>query len=339
MIMKNKALLVLFLCLRIAYPATLPAQQQAGGSLQLQQRIQDPLSGSLTPGQRIQNPVAVFMHPPHAGIPELKLPESCRPTVLPAVVDNSVNDCFSGIFTQGMFAACQQYTGVVFAFTYEMNRLRGLNGKLPENIYPAHYTYNFFNNADWTQGVSYFHSFEVLRTQGQMNLADYGSEEGMNAWGWPSGYAKYYRGMGNRLKGLYYIPVNTEEGQNTLKHYLYDHLESSPVGGVAIFSAQAPFGSFFRTLPAGTPEEGKPVMTYFDWYATHGGTVIGYNDSIRYDLNVDGRYTNDMDINGDGKVDLLDHEIGGFRIANSYGAWWGDNGFYYVLCSALARPY
>jgi len=274
------------------------------------------------------------------GIPVLQMPDHCLKTVLPAVVDNSSNACFCGITSQNTYASCQQHHSVSYVFAYEINRLRGLDGKLTENSYPSHYTYNFFNNAEWGNGVSFFYSLDVLQSQGQMTEVDYGSNWAMEAWGWPSGYEKYYNGMHNRLGSMYTIPMNTEAGQNTLKHYLYDHLEGSPTGGVALYSAEAPDGPDFRHLPQGTPEADKPVMVAFNWFANHGGTVIGYNDSIRYDLNNDGKYTNNIDINGDGKVDIHDWEIGGFRIANSYGDWWGnDHGFYYALYSALALPY
>ncbi|MEI6889855.1 MAG: T9SS type A sorting domain-containing protein [Bacteroidales bacterium] len=269
----------------------------------------------------------------------LLLPEQCRKTILPAVLDNSTNACFPGISSQNTFASCQQHHSVSYVFAYEINRLRGLDGKLNANFYPSHYTYNFFNNADWGVGVTYYYSLDVLKSQGQMTGSDYGSNEEMQAWGWPSGYEKYYNGMHNRLGNMYTIPMTTEEGQNTLKHYLFDHLDGSAAGGVALYSAEAPYGVDFRNLPQGTPEADKPVMVAFNWFANHGGTIIGYNDSIRYDLNNDGKYTNNIDINGDGKVDIHDWEIGGFRIANSYGTWWGDNGFYYALYSAMALPY
>ncbi len=272
-------------------------------------------------------------------IPVLRLPEKCRNTLLPPVVDNSANACFSGIYDQGHFFSCEQHHCVYYAFGYEINRLRGLNGRLNENLYPSHYTFNFFNNADPYQGVSYYYSMDILSEQGHMTEMDYGSDDAMKEFGWPSGYDKYYNGMHNRLGGIYTIPMTTEEGQNTLKHYLYDHLEGSPVGGVALFAANSPGGGYFRTLPKGTPEADKPVTLYFDWFATHGGTVMGYNDSIRYDINNDGKYTNNIDINNDGVVDIRDWEIGGFRIANSYGDGWGDQGFYYVLYSAMAYPY
>ena len=75
-------------------------------------------------------------------LPVLKLPEHYKNKALPAVVDNSVNPCFAGISNQAMFSSCQQHHGVSYVFGYEINRLRNLNGKLPENFYPSHYTYN-----------------------------------------------------------------------------------------------------------------------------------------------------------------------------------------------------
>lgn len=68
-------------------------------------------------------------------------------------------------------------------------------------------------------------------------------------------------------------------------------------------------------------------------------TIVGYHDSIRYDLNGDGKYTNHLDINNDGVVDILDWEIGGVKIANSYSATsWGNQGYAYLLYNALCRP-
>jgi hypothetical protein len=63
-------------------------------------------------------------------------------------------------------------------------------------------------------------------------------------------------------------------------------------------------------LPAGTPEAGKKVIISYS-NSSHAMTIVGYNDSIRWDYNNDGQYTNHLDINGDGVVDLRDWEIGG----------------------------
>jgi hypothetical protein len=90
-------------------------------------------------------------------------------------------------------------------------------------------------------------------------------------------------------------------------------------------------------LPAGTPEAGKFVQTSWGPSPSHTWTVCGYNDSIRYDYNGDGLYTNNIDINGDGKVDMHDWEIGGLKFASGYaGTGWGNQGFCYLMYKCLA---
>jgi hypothetical protein len=151
-----------------------------------------------------------------------------------------------------------------------------------------------------------------------------------------NGYDLYYNSMKNRIEGLYAIDVSVPEGLVTLKHWLYDHLEGSDVGGVANFYAGIIFP--YELLP-GTPEAGKAVI--LEWYqnATHAMTIVGYNDSIRFDYNGDGHYTNDQDINDDGEVTMRDWEIGGLKFVNSYGEQWGDDGFCYMMYKTLAEIY
>ncbi len=67
-------------------------------------------------------------------------------------------------------------------------------------------------------------------------------------------------------------------------------------------------------------------------------TIVGYNDSIRWDYNSDGQYTNNIDINGDNVVNMKDWEIGGFKMVQSYGGVpnWGDQGFAYMMYKTVA---
>jgi hypothetical protein len=272
-------------------------------------------------------------------IPLLTLPGHLHGRSLPPVVDNSENQYWPGIKDQYMFYTCQEYCGVTYTFGYEMNRLRDHPGPNPENTYPAHYTWNFLNNGQQYTGVNFLQAFDILKTQGHMTRDDYGGDSAYQSSGWPSGYDKYYRGMHNRIREVYAIPVNSTEGILTLKNYLYDHLDGSPTGGIACFTTDSWSFLYMQALPPGTPEAGIPVILSWQSQPVHGLTIVGYNDSIRYDLNEDGRYTNDLDINNDGTVDARDWEIGGFRVANSYGNWWSDAGFIYVLYSAMASDY
>jgi len=272
-------------------------------------------------------------------IPVLTLPEAYRFRILPQIVDNSLLNYFLPNENQFPYADCQQVSAISYDFAYEINRLKNQSSLLAENQYPARYTWSLLNNGA-NVGISYFSSFDVVKAQGHMNTTGFGTDTVNGTTRWVSGYENYLQGMSNRLKAIHAIPVNTEEGILTLRNYLYDHLDGSSAGGVAVFSCTLPNWFILNnTLPENTPEAGKYVTITFTGEATHGMTIVGYNDSIRYDLNGDGKYANNLDITGDGVVDVRDREIGGFKYANTFGAWWGNQGCCYVLYSAMAKVY
>ncbi len=186
-------------------------------------------------------------------------------------------------------------------------------------------------------GVSYFHSFEILKALGCPSVKTYG---GMSAGGvtrWMNGYDNYLSAMSNRIHEVYQIKVGTEKGLMNLKQWLHNHLDGSAVGGVASFYANAPWNP--RFLPEGTPEAGKHVIVHWAGNPTHAMTITGYNDSIRYDYNEDGMYTNNLDINGDGVINMRDWEIGGMLFADGWegGLNFGDSGKCYMMYKTLAE--
>ncbi len=270
-------------------------------------------------------------------LPVMKLPDNYNNKDLPVIVDNSKTLYFRDVFSQNPYASCQQSSSIGYTFTFEMDRVRNLNAMLPENQYEPFFTYNFQHLGNGHLGVSYYNSFNILKKCGNPNIADYGGLYFGGPERWMTGYDEYYKAMHNRLGEVYSIPVNTIEGILTLKHYLNDHLDGSEIGGILSFSAESPWNK--KLLPSGTPEEGKYVMIDWGTRATHGMVIVGYNDSIRYDYNEDGKYTNDEDINNDGVIDLKDWEIGGFKFANTYGSLWADSGFCYMMYKSLSYDY
>ncbi|MFU8844785.1 MAG: hypothetical protein ACNA7V_13360, partial [Bacteroidales bacterium] len=273
-------------------------------------------------------------------LPVLTLPQWLKgpdaPT-LPHIVDNSIQMYWRPVFAQVGYE-CGQAAGIGLGFTYAINRERDLPSNIPQNQYATHFTWNWGNGGNGWYGVSYFHSFEIVRTLGTPTAEVYG---GMSAGGgqrWMSGYDNYYHSMHNRISEVYKIDLSTEEGIHTLRNWLHNNLDGSSTGGVANFYTNAPYG--MQTLPPGTPEAGKYVVTSWS-SANHALTISGYHDSIRWDYNNDGQYTNDIDINNDGVVDVKDWEIGGFRFANTYsgGPSFGNNGFSYMTYRSCAVPY
>lgn len=269
-------------------------------------------------------------------LPKLIPPPEYKSRSLPAVVDNSTQPYMRQAFQQAGLC-CGQAAGIGYNFTYEMDRERNVPANINDNLYPTHFTWNWMHGGNGWYGVSYLHSFLILRHCGNVNVTDYG---GSLSYGgperWMTGYDNYYLGMGNRINGVYQIHVGTPEGLEIFKHWINDHLEGAAVGGVGSFYSQ--YMSASNTLPAGTPEAGKYVLTYFGGSANHAQTIVGYNDSIRWDYNSDGQYTNHIDINGDGVVNMKDWEIGGFKMVQSYGGvpGWGDEGFAYMMYKTVA---
>ncbi len=275
-------------------------------------------------------------------LPELPVPEIYSGPLappIPAMVDNSTRPYFRPAYNQAGYS-CGQASLVGYNFTYEINRRRDVPGNISENQYPTHFTWNFDNAANYYGGVSYFHSIEILREAGNPNCAVYGGMAAGGEYRWMSGYDNYYHAMQNRITTAYQLKVNTPEGLQVLKHWIHDHLEGSESGGLASFYANQPWWPYMQELPDGTPEEGKYVT--IAWIASsHSLCIVGYNDSIRWDYNEDGQYTNHLDINNDGVVDMKDWEIGGLKFVNSYGGVpnWGNEGFCYMMYKTLADKY
>ncbi|MFP4470298.1 MAG: hypothetical protein ACLFPE_06425, partial [Bacteroidales bacterium] len=268
-------------------------------------------------------------------LPELNMPENIRGRDLPVTVDNSELPYFRPIFNQTSLE-CGQASGVAYTFTYEIDRLRDLPANVPDNQYPTHFVFNWSNNGSGS-ACPYFDSWDIIKHIGTPNVTDYGGD--LNTGGtarWMTGYDLYYNAMHNRLWDFYSIKLDDVEGLNTLRNWIDNHLEGAQTGGVA--NIYASYTGVNKTLPPGTPEAGKYVLTELGSYANHALCIVGYHDSIRYDLNNDGQYTNHLDINNDGTVDLRDWEMGGVKLANSYSASsWGNEGFAYLLYSGLCR--
>jgi hypothetical protein len=193
-------------------------------------------------------------------------------------------------------------------------------------------------NGGSDAGVSFLETWEIVKRCGNPTVADYGGLSFGGPARWMSGYDKYLNSMHNRITDVAVIYMNTIEGLNMLRHWIYNHMDQATYGGVANFYSQ--FTSVTNQLPAGTPEAGRYVLTSWGASPNHAMTILGYNDSIRWDYNGDGQYTNTIDINGDGIINLSDWEIGGFKIANTYGTVtnWGDQGFSYAMYKSFADP-
>jgi len=269
-------------------------------------------------------------------VPRLVLKNQLKSGTLPYKVDNSRSFYFPPLFTQYGYT-CNQCSSIAYLFTYETNFLHNVSASAEKNRLSLLFPWNMLNSGISNFGVSYFDSWDLVDAAGCPNVVDFGHGTGSDPDDctiWMTGYQKYYRAMQNRIEGIWSIDIGTPEGLQTLKSWMFNHGEETEPGGVASFQI-ASGGNQPVILPAGTEDAGKTMITWFSSSVGHAMTFVGYNDSVRYDFNGDGRYTNDIDINGDGKVTMLDWEKGALICVDSYLSSFGNTGKSYVAYRLL----
>ena len=244
---------------------------------------------------------------------------------LPDHVNNGEDKYFSPIFNQDG-GSCGSAQNIAYMFGHEINAWRDLDGSLPENMYPTHFTWLLtYQNSDK----------EVMAcTNGIPNVVTYGGRtysrlfgaqtHDDNDYGWMQGYDKWFSAMWNRAESSFSFPAtNTPEGRQMLKEWIYNHCgdETYHSGGVAGIGVAA-YGTW-KVIPStkNNKDIGVAGMKYVGaWGDTynHALTIVGYDDRIEFDLD------------GDGKVGEADEdEVGAWIIANSWGDGWENNGFIY----------
>ena len=258
-------------------------------------------------------------------IPRLQLTTASENTTLPSTVDNSTLDYWPGIDNQGYFPSCAQFAGIYYTFTYEINRVRNI-ATTSENTYHHHYTWNFLNNGT-NNGSLTTDGWDIVMENGCPTQPAFGADNVGNKK-WMSGYDKYYQAQHNKVDSYYQIQIFDEADLIELKHWIHDHNAGASTGGLAVFYCNT--GMTIESLPPESQHTGDGIVTQFGVNGGHAMTIVGYNDDIMYDFNGDGQFTNNVDINNDGEIDIQDWEIGAVKVANSWGNNWEEDGYVYV---------
>ncbi len=247
---------------------------------------------------------------------------------LPSRVDNSTTVHFRPVFNQ-QGGACAQASSIGYVFTYEINFLRGLPGNAAANQYPYDFTYNFLNSGSGNNGSYPDQAWALAKAVGIPNVASYGGFGLGKFKQWVSGYPIYYNAMTNRIDTSFIIKTSTADGVNKMKQWLFDHQKGDSLGGCLVMCYNAT-GEALATIKTGLPEAGKKIMYQFGSDGGHAITIVGYDDSVRYDYNNDGKYTNGS------ATDVKTWEIGAYLIVNSWGASFGSGGKAWIPYRLLA---
>ncbi len=262
---------------------------------------------------------------------------------LPSRVDNSTRPEFPPIYKQ-FGGACGQFTAIASILTYEMNVLNGTHADSDATRFPADFTWNMVNRAENKNGSEAYHGWETAKHIGIPTVKTYGTVHRKNAGPWPNGYAIWREAMEYRVSGYRYTPAITIAQINEARGWLFDRNQlkdgQETIGGLlALDGRMGELEKVTKTIAKGEHQAGEEL--WIRWGPTgygHGITCVGYDDEVGYDVNGDGKITNDIDINGDGKVTLADWERGAFIVVNSWGEKWANDGKIYLLYSAMTDP-
>lgn len=284
--------------------------------------------------------------PPEIGstIPCMVLTPESSALELPSVVDNSQLYYMPPVFDQGLGASCVQVAELWYTFGYEINRFRNVeagNGvDTFTNLYHPFYSYNFLNGGDGSSLTYYRSGFELIMDNGCPSYFEYDdpslNNENTKYLYWMDDYDNYYIGMHNKVSLIENICWNDDyESLETLKHWLADHNAGEVDGGLAIISVYANQWTSANFLP-GTPEELKTYITQWGTTGGHALTIVGYHDDVQcFDIDEDGIWMNE-DFDGDGIIQLDECENGAFKVVNSHGTDWGNEGYVYIPYKLMA---
>lgn len=247
-------------------------------------------------------------------------------TVLPESVDNSQSPYFPEIGNQGSMGSCTSWAHVYYSFTYAMNKSRGIE-TTPENTYSPQWSYNLTSNGEGEGSTSADIEW-FLEKQGAVTLSmvPYVADPVT----WCSDINVWRESINNRLADtIKYTSFGYKKSQITTPddNDLAEVKTALAQGEILTFSTS--INSWVTTqltahknAPANAEFEGEYAVKYQDGAkGGHAMTIVGYNDNIW------------VDINSNGEVDA--GEMGAFKIANSWGDGYCNDGFIWIAYDAV----
>lgn len=249
---------------------------------------------------------------------------------LPSSVDLSESEYFPPVADQSWLGSCASFSTVYYQFSYEMNKIRGI-AATKENAASPMFVFNFLN-AGGDIGTRFDENYKFLMEHGAppQSMVPYDTENWLS---WNASQGIWSEAAKSRLKSYTrYEDIGdkdhliTSNDDPDLTHYK----SALAAGKVLGFSTTITYwtSTLLKEHPD-APENSKfagqhSVMYNAGATGDHRMAIVGYNDNIW------------TDINGNDKVDK--GEMGAFKIVNSWGEVYCNDGFVWVAYDALNYP-
>ena len=246
---------------------------------------------------------------------------------IPSKVDLSENNYFPSIGLQ-LTGSCVAWSTVYYQFTYEVAKMNDWNAREDKSkIFSPKYVYNYINQGK-NEECYLADCYAFLSCYGSLKWSEF--PESGRSLGWYNGSLdKVYDAFENRVvnrKSYYFAEVQNRKNtvSPVIKGYddeiLYNMKKLLNDGHCLSITTGSSYDDVedkcFSKL-----SNGELVWLYTVGDYNHQVTVVGYDDDIWFDMNGDGIQQ--------------PYEKGAFKIANSWGQNWKNNGFVWVLYDAL----
>ena len=273
----------------------------------------------------------VFENPPGFGAIEgASMAEVYQPapgddySSLPTAVDLSAHNWFPTIRTQ-KGGSCVAWSTTYYQYTYEAARLNGWDAKHDDSkVASPKYTWNFANGGV-NQGVWAYQCYDILK-YGCVSWADFPQTSLSFDWYTGSTQTETFQALNSALKtrisNNFEEKFASEQNSPVITSYNDDQLNRMK----SLLNEGHPLNIYTYVNSFYTEDlaDGRKVCLYLRGNnGYHAMTVVGYDDTLCYDLNLDGSIQN--------------YEKGAFKIANSWGESYGKDGYIWVMYDALNR--
>ncbi len=261
-------------------------------------------------GQEVESAIEGLKLSAQAALPNPELSGA-----LPSSVDNSIQSFFPPIGDQGSLNSCLPFATTHYQLSYMSALVRE-----PQTLvlYSPKWTYNMINGGQ-DEGSYAIAAYDLLEKHGAATSAEFPYDNGYLGWCLTS--SAWQNALTSRIYPVQYLSnAGTDSGMEQIKELLNNGYIL--VFGTYIMSWQGQIIMDDPTTPEVDAEVGKGIGYFVNGeQGSHAMTIVGYNDTVW------------ADVNGNAVVDP--GEKGAFKVANSWGSEWQDNGFIWLAYDAL----
>ena len=258
-------------------------------------------------------------------------------SLFPSRVDLSEDDAFPPIANQGGLGSCTTFATTYYQFTYAVNSDRNKIVSSQEEAYSPKWVYNTLNCGSPNNGTGFGECYNFLAEHGALLWRDFP-----------------YSGNKNIASSYAELPGETLKPQmrDALSLRLTSFADGDPYTTFSVSATGTPitsntdgdlnnikgFLSMKNVLTVGMAWDWDNMsvlkdenyhedvicrVTTSSKAGAHALAVVGYDDNIWVDLNKNGI--------------CEPGEKGAFKLANSWGTDWGNNGFIWILYDTLNK--